>query len=302
VTDVTVLGTGLMGAAIVRTLLRQGLSVTVWNRSPEKAAPLVAEGAASAASPTEAIHASPVTLLVIFSYENVTSILAAAAAEGPVGDIVNLVTGSPSEAEDLQRWARDHHVNLLDGALLTYPRGIGGPQTLVVYAGDADVWARQQELLRLLAGASEYLGEDARLANAVDHVALSFVTVTQTAMFATLAYAEALGVPRATAMQRIERSLSTMARYLEYAKPMLETGDFRTTEASIDTWVRSSRAFAEGWNDAGLPGRGIRAAAETIRAAQDAGLGELDLAALYLYELNRKNTEQVQSLGEFPAE
>jgi hypothetical protein len=143
-TDVTVLGVGLMGAAIARTLLREGLSVTVWNRTPDKTAPLVAEGAALATSPTEAIHASPVSLLVIFSYENVTSILGAAAAEGPVGDIVNLVTGSPSEADELQRWAREHQLSLLDGALLTYPKGIGGRRTLVVYAGDSDVWARHE--------------------------------------------------------------------------------------------------------------------------------------------------------------
>jgi 3-hydroxyisobutyrate dehydrogenase-like beta-hydroxyacid dehydrogenase len=42
---VAVVGTGRMGSALARRLLAQGVEVVVWNRSPERAAPLVAEGA-----------------------------------------------------------------------------------------------------------------------------------------------------------------------------------------------------------------------------------------------------------------
>ena len=42
---VAVLGTGKMGAGIARSLLRSGLDVSVWNRSPGRAAPLAADGA-----------------------------------------------------------------------------------------------------------------------------------------------------------------------------------------------------------------------------------------------------------------
>ena len=37
---VAVLGTGIVGAGMTRSLLRSGLEVTVWNRSPDRAAPL----------------------------------------------------------------------------------------------------------------------------------------------------------------------------------------------------------------------------------------------------------------------
>ena len=42
---VAVLGTGIMGAGMARSVLRSGLDVTVWNRSPGRAAPLAADGA-----------------------------------------------------------------------------------------------------------------------------------------------------------------------------------------------------------------------------------------------------------------
>src|SRR5215217_1704774 len=53
-TTVAVLGTGIMGAAMARNLLAAGMDVHVWNRTPEKADPLAADGAAVAASPAEA--------------------------------------------------------------------------------------------------------------------------------------------------------------------------------------------------------------------------------------------------------
>ena len=43
--EVSVIGLGAMGSALVRALLRAGHRVTVWNRTSAKAEPLVREGA-----------------------------------------------------------------------------------------------------------------------------------------------------------------------------------------------------------------------------------------------------------------
>ena len=45
------IGTGLIGTPMVQRLLECGLSVTVWNRTPDKATPLVRDGASLAESP-----------------------------------------------------------------------------------------------------------------------------------------------------------------------------------------------------------------------------------------------------------
>ena len=55
-TQVAVLGTGIMGSAMARNLLRAGLAVTVWDRSPEATAGLEREGARAARSPAEAVR------------------------------------------------------------------------------------------------------------------------------------------------------------------------------------------------------------------------------------------------------
>src|SRR6266852_5370187 len=48
---VAVLGTGIMGAPIARSLLRAGHEVSVWNRSAHRSAPLADDGARVAETP-----------------------------------------------------------------------------------------------------------------------------------------------------------------------------------------------------------------------------------------------------------
>jgi 3-hydroxyisobutyrate dehydrogenase len=59
------IGLGAMGTPMVRRLLNAGHAVTVWNRSAEKAAPLVAEGATLAASPLEVIRQAEIVCLCV---------------------------------------------------------------------------------------------------------------------------------------------------------------------------------------------------------------------------------------------
>src|SRR5258706_654788 len=52
--EIGFIGLGQMGSAIAANLLAAGHTLTVWNRSPDKAEPLVAKGARLAASPADA--------------------------------------------------------------------------------------------------------------------------------------------------------------------------------------------------------------------------------------------------------
>jgi len=53
--DVTVIGLGAMGAALASAFLKDGHSVTVWNRTRAKAEPLVKDGATLVPSAASAV-------------------------------------------------------------------------------------------------------------------------------------------------------------------------------------------------------------------------------------------------------
>jgi 3-hydroxyisobutyrate dehydrogenase-like beta-hydroxyacid dehydrogenase len=46
--SISILGLGAMGQALAARFLQQGHTVTVWNRTPDKAGSLVAKGARAA--------------------------------------------------------------------------------------------------------------------------------------------------------------------------------------------------------------------------------------------------------------
>ncbi|MGL4231401.1 MAG: NAD(P)-dependent oxidoreductase, partial [Casimicrobium sp.] len=60
------LGLGAMGSRMAKRLLDVGYRVRVWNRTPDKAAALAAEGAIVAATPREAAHEADIVISMVF--------------------------------------------------------------------------------------------------------------------------------------------------------------------------------------------------------------------------------------------
>jgi len=72
---VSLLGTGIMGAAMTRNLLAAGLSTTVWDRSPGAVEPLVEAGARAAATPAEAVHGAGMVITMLPTADVVSSVM-----------------------------------------------------------------------------------------------------------------------------------------------------------------------------------------------------------------------------------
>jgi 3-hydroxyisobutyrate dehydrogenase len=62
---VAVLGLGTIGAGMARSLLRAGLPVDVWNRTPERAAALADAGAVAHADPADAVAHAGVVITIL---------------------------------------------------------------------------------------------------------------------------------------------------------------------------------------------------------------------------------------------
>src|SRR3954470_2549588 len=63
---VTVLGTGIMGAAMARNLARAGHTVQAWNRTRAKAEPLAADGVQVADTPADAVRGADAVLTILY--------------------------------------------------------------------------------------------------------------------------------------------------------------------------------------------------------------------------------------------
>lgn len=157
---------------MARAYLTAGHRTTVWNRSPEKADPLVARGAARAESVVDAIDASTLVVACVTDYEVFHSLVK------PVGErlagktLVNLTNGTPGQARQAGVWAEEWGVDYLDGGIMAVPPGIGQPGAFVLYAGAESVFHAHRPELEVL-GAATYVGADAGLASLYDLALLS---------------------------------------------------------------------------------------------------------------------------------
>ncbi len=160
-TSVSVLGLGLMGQALAAALVGAGHTTTVWNRSPDKAADLVTEGATLAATARDAVVASDVVIVCVTEYDAVRALVEplADALRGRL--LVNLTSGSSAQARAFAAWATKHGVDYLDGAIMAIPPVIGTPHAFVLYAGQRAAYEAAEPALRALATAgTTHLGTD----------------------------------------------------------------------------------------------------------------------------------------------
>ncbi|NGO69378.1 NAD(P)-dependent oxidoreductase [Streptomyces boncukensis] len=186
-TPVTLLGLGDMGAALARTWLAAGHPLTVWNRTPSKAEPLQAYGARVAATPAEAVAASPLVIACLLDDASVEDALKDAELAGK--DLVNLTTGTPGEGRARRGWAERRGARFLDGGIMAVPPMIGVPESggYVFYSGSGALYEEHRATLSVPAGAV-YAGEDAGHAALLDVALLSAMT----GMFAGITHAFSL--------------------------------------------------------------------------------------------------------------
>ncbi|KEF09008.1 MULTISPECIES: NAD(P)-dependent oxidoreductase [Streptomyces] len=266
---VTVLGLGSMGTALAGALLKGGHATTVWNRSPHKAKPLAERGATVAATPEEAVAASPLLIACVLDYAALHTVLDPVADSLAGKTLVNLTSGSPEQAAEAAAWARAHGAHYLDGAIMTTPPGVGSPEMMFLYSGERTVFDTHRPVLASL-GDPLHLGTDPGLASLYDAALLGLMWAAMTGWLHGTALVGAEGTP-ATAFTPVAiRWLSAVTGFLTTYAPQVDAGHYPGDDATVDVQIAAidhliHAAAARGVDNA-LPEL-LKATMERTRAA-----------------------------------
>ncbi|GGP94596.1 3-hydroxyisobutyrate dehydrogenase-like beta-hydroxyacid dehydrogenase [Actinomadura coerulea] len=275
-TSVTVLGLGLMGGALAEALLRDGRTVTVWNRSRAKAEPLVAKGAVAAESAEAAVSASPLVIVCLSVYANAEEILGGAATGRT---IVQLTNGTPRQARAMADRAAGLGARYVDGGIMAVPPMIGQPEALILYSGDQEAFEEHRETLAVL-GRPQFLGADPGLAPLFDLALLDAMY----GMFAGIQHAFALVRSEKVAATDFEPMatawLTAMLGSLPEQAHAVEAGDFATTVSSVATSQMAFPGLIETSRDQGVDPGYLPAVQALLDRAVKEGHGEDGLARL----------------------
>lgn len=276
--EVTVIGLGNMGSALARALLENGRAVTLWNRSPEKAAPLVEKAAALAPGVAAAIAASPLILMCVTNYAAANRILDEAAEALPGKLLVQFTTGSPQDARAGETWAHEHGVEYLDCAITGSPSSIGTPNAHILVAGRESIFQKAESILRILARNLDYKGESIGLASAWDMVLLMRYYGMFLSLFHSVQICQAEGIP----LEHYIAVLDEQGKHYEkWLCENIRSGNYQETSSPLELWAGAIQQIAQHARDSRINAEFVMVAARLFQQAMDAGYAREEVSALF---------------------
>ena len=276
------LGLGIMGTGMAANLVRAGFEVTVWNRSPEKTAPLVALGARVAAIPKEVVEASEITFAILSD-----PAAAEAVCFGAGGVLEGLRAGkgyvdmSTVDAGTSRRISAA--VAAKGGRFVEAPvSGTRKPAedgTLIILAaGDRPLFDEARPAFDKMGKKTMYLGETgngARMKLIVNMIMGGMMTL----LCEGLALGEKAGLEQEEILEVIEAG--ALANPMFKGKGGAILAQNYATSFPLKHMQKDLRLAVLLGDELGQPLHAAAAANETFKQARGLGLGEEDLCAVY---------------------
>jgi 3-hydroxyisobutyrate dehydrogenase-like beta-hydroxyacid dehydrogenase len=282
VANVGFVGLGVMGGGVTRRLLAAGHTVSGYNRSRDKAAPLVELGLDLKDSPREVAEAAD----VVFSM--VTNVAALeAVTQGPDGILaglapgkiyVDMTTGTPEASRALAEQVADLGARMLDapvsGSVSTLEEG----RLSIMVGGDEDAFDEVEAILRDIGPTVMRIGSNGQALLMKIAINLS-LHVQMVAFCEGLLLAEKDGIDKEVAVEALLQSV--------IASPMLKYRGPFVLEMPDEAWFnvnmmqKDMNLALEAGRKLDVPMPTTAISNELLTAARAMGYAEQDFAVVY---------------------
>lgn len=276
--EVAVVGCGLMGSALARILAGRGHAVVVWNRTHSRAVALEGPNIQAVKSADDAVAATPVVVACQTTYDNVRASLGGVADWGG-RTLVNLTTGTQSEAAEMKEWVERRGGRYLDGVIFCYPSEVGSPPAMFLYSGSLEAWADHEQVLRLFGGATEFVSHEVTRANASLLGGAAFFIPALSSFVESATYLHRQGLLADTVRKLTSLALSNLEHVTEAVYSAIERGDHSDNEATLDTYAEGLRVIQDEFRQVEQRSPVLDAAMALLEEARAAGLSELGISA-----------------------
>jgi 3-hydroxyisobutyrate dehydrogenase len=278
---VALLGTGIMGAGMARSMLRAGLPVRAWNRTPAKARALEPAGADIAATPADAVRNADVIVTILADGDAVLETMSAAAPGLRAGQVwVQASTVGVTALEPLARLARAHGLVLLDAPVLGTRQPAEQGALTVLVAGPDTARAAAQPVFDAIGQRTLWLAAEPGTASRFKLVLNSWVLALTTGAAEALALAKGLDLDPRLFLKTVAGGPLDCG-YLQAKGAAILDGDF-SPNFTVEMAGKDARLITEAAGLAGVRLDVAPAIAERFRRAAGLGHADEDMAATYL--------------------
>lgn len=236
---VTVIGLGLMGQALAAAFVKSGHPTTVWNRTAAKADELVGQGATLAGSVADAVTASPLVIVCVSDYDAVTELLDPLADELAGRVLVNLTTGTSTQAREAAEWAaKKNTAAYFDGAIMAIPPAIGTDEAVLLYSGPKDAFDEHEATLKALSDANtKYLDSDHGVSSLYDMSLLGIMWGILNSFLNGAALVGTAGV-KATAYAPLANfMINVVTGYVTAYAEQIDKGEYPAEDATLHVHI-----------------------------------------------------------------
>jgi 3-hydroxyisobutyrate dehydrogenase len=143
---VAFLGTGIMGAPMARNLLKAGFQVRVWNRTPDKARVLEAEGADLAETPADAVREAAFVITMLIDGAAVLPVMGQAVESVPDGAVWLQTSMVGADVERVAGFAADHGITFVNCPVIGTRETARNGRLVVLASGPGDALDRAQPI------------------------------------------------------------------------------------------------------------------------------------------------------------
>lgn len=277
-----VLGLGRMGSALARCFAAAGVPLTVWNRSPAKSDAFAGQ-AAIAPNAAAAVASNEIIVLSLTDYSAGLEVMDAVAGATPLAGktLVQITSGTSTDARTTAAWARMHGLGYLDAAILSYPSGVGSAAAIVFYAGDESLWERYRATLALPGGLTRYVGETIGHAATLDCAALEYYYGATLAMLHGAALCESEGLPLAEYFFIVKKLGALLSATADSAREMIAKERYDGQDCTLDVHVAALRHIQRTSHDNEVDTRVPDTIINAYRKAVAAGYGDDEIASVF---------------------
>jgi 3-hydroxyisobutyrate dehydrogenase len=201
--EIAWIGTGIMGAPMARRLLAAGHHIRAFNRTPERARALAANGASVAASAPEAVKGAEAVFIMVPDTPDVELTIARiepALARGQI--VIDMSTIAPAAERAIAARLKERGVDYLDAPVSGGDKGAIEGTLAIMVGGDEAAFTRAKPLFEHLGKRITYMGASGagqmtKLANQIA------VSVTLEAAAEAIRFASAGGLDAARVIEAI---------------------------------------------------------------------------------------------------
>ena len=269
------IGLGLMGTALAERLLEHGRRVAVWNRTREKAEPLLARGAKWSDNPLATCQRVIVSLYTTDVVTEVLEQLRDGLHAGLL--IIDTTTGEPEQTAALGKTLADRGVQYLDAPFSGSSEQTRRGEATVIVGGDRGAFDACADLWPVLGQRVFHVGPCGSAAK-MKLISNLVLGLNRAALAEGLAFAEALGVSPAAALEVMAGSMAYSRAMDVKGRKMIER-DF-TAQARLSQHLKDVRLMLQAAADAGLTLPLSETHRQLMEKAEALGLGDLDNCAL----------------------